>query len=126
MVQLAQDINISVKTHYLAEQSQPDNNHYAFAYTITIENAGDTPIRLIARNWIITDGNGKVEEVHGIGVVGEQPYLTPGKPFKYTSHATLETPVGTMHGSYQMQTDTGEVFEVAIEPFRLAVPHTLH
>ncbi len=119
-------IDISVKTAFLAEQSAPDTGRYVFAYTITIANAGTVPARLLTRHWIITDANNKVREVRGEGVVGEQPYLTPGMSFEYTSGAIIETPVGTMRGSYQMVADDGAAFDAEIPEFTLSMPRTLH
>lgn len=119
-------IDISVKTAFLAEQSAPETDRYVFAYTITIANAGTVPARLLTRHWIITDANNKVREVRGEGVVGEQPYLAPGMSFEYTSGAIIETPVGTMRGSYQMVADDGAAFDAEIPEFTLSVPRTLH
>lgn len=120
------DIRVSARTAYLREQSEPERDRYVFAYTITIENAGTATAQLISRHWIITDALGKVQEVRGEGVVGEQPVLAPGTRFEYTSGAVLETPVGTMQGSYQMLADDGSGFDAAIPTFRLAVPNVLH
>jgi len=120
------DIRIQVATHYVDEQSEPDSDRYVFAYTITISNNGDVPARLISRHWIITDANGKVQEVSGDGVVGEQPYLHPGEEFRYSSGAVLETPVGAMQGLYRMEADNGVNFDAPIAPFTLAVPGVLH
>ena len=111
---------------YLAEQSDPARNRYAFAYQITLRNQGQIAAKLLSRHWIITDGNGKVEEVRGEGVVGEQPYLRPGESYQYTSWAVLETAVGSMEGSYQMLADDGERFEAVIPRFTLAVPNKLN
>jgi len=119
-------IGIDVETTYLEDQSEPKESRYVFAYTITIRNEGEKPARLITRHWIITDANGKVQEVRGEGVVGEQPHLKPGQGFRYSSGAVLETPVGTMHGSYQMVADDGERFDAPIAPFRLAIPGLLN
>lgn len=119
-------IRVEVSTTYIAEQSKPEDNHYAFSYTITIRNEGATPARLLTRRWVITDANGKVKEVHGEGVVGEQPYLRPGQGFRYSSGAVIETPVGAMQGSYQMLTDEGEQFDAPIAPFTLAMPGVMH
>ena len=119
-------IEISVKTAYLAEQSEPDANRYVFAYTITIANAGTVPARLLTRHWIITDGNNEVREVRGEGVVGEQPYLEPGGSFEYTSGAIIETPVGTMRGSYQMVAADGAAVDAEIPEFTLSIPRILH
>ncbi|MCP5472863.1 MAG: Co2+/Mg2+ efflux protein ApaG [Sinobacteraceae bacterium] len=119
-------IRVDVQTTFLAEQSVPDDQRYVFAYTITIRNEGETAARLLTRHWIITDSNGKVQEVRGSGVVGEQPHLRPGQAFRYTSGAVIETPVGAMHGSYQMLGDDGSKFEAPIQPFRLAMPGVLN
>jgi ApaG protein len=119
-------IRVSVETSYLPEQSDPGGERYVFSYTITIQNDGSEPAKLLRRHWIITDANGKVQEVRGDGVVGEQPHLAPGQGFRYSSGAILETPVGTMQGSYQMVTDLGRNFEAPIAPFRLAMPGILN
>ncbi len=120
------DIQIDVATSYNDEQSAPESDRYVFAYTITISNNGDVPATLKSRHWIITDANGKVQEVNGDGVVGEQPYLNPGERFRYSSGAVLETPVGAMQGLYRMETDSGAYFDAPIQPFTLAVPGLLH
>jgi ApaG protein len=120
------DISIEVATDYVVDQSEPDIGRYVFAYTITISNRGDVAAKLLSRHWIITDANGKVQEVSGDGVVGEQPHLNPGEKFRYSSGAILETPVGAMQGSYRMATDNGISFEAPIPPFTLAVPGVLH
>ncbi len=120
------EIRIVVATNYVDDQSEPDVGRYVFAYTITIENIGDLPARLLSRHWVITDANGKVQEVTGDGVVGEQPHLNPGESFRYSSGAVLETPVGAMQGSYHMEADNGTNFEAPIPPFTLAVPGVLH
>ena len=119
-------IGIDVATSYVDEQSQPDADRYVFAYTITISNNGSIPATLRSRHWIITDANGKVQEVNGDGVVGEQPHLNPGERFRYSSGAVLETPVGAMQGLYRMETDSGATFEAPIPPFTLAMPGLLH
>jgi ApaG protein len=119
-------IRIDVDTSYLEEQSDPKDRRYVFSYTITIRNEGKVPARLLTRHWIITDSNGKVQEVRGDGVVGEQPYLKPGQGFRYSSGAVLETPVGAMQGSYQMVADDGAQFDAPIPAFRLAMPGLLH
>ncbi len=118
-------IRIDVETSYLGEQSNPREQRYVFAYTITILNEGGQPATLLKRHWIITDANGGVKEVRGDGVVGEQPRLEPGQGFRYSSGAVLETPVGTMQGSYQMVDADGEPFEAPIPLFRLAMPGIL-
>lgn len=120
------EIHIDVATSYVDEQSEPDADRYVFAYTITIANSGNVPATLRSRHWIITDANGKVQEVNGDGVVGEQPHLEPGERFRYSSGAVLETPVGAMQGLYRMETDSGASFDAPIEPFTLAVPGLLH
>jgi ApaG protein len=119
-------ISIDVETTYLDDQSEPREQRYVFAYTITIRNEGEVPAKLLTRHWIITDANGRVQEVRGDGVVGEQPYLKPGQGFRYSSGAVLETPVGTMQGSYQMIADDGAQFDAPIAAFRLAMPGMLH
>ena len=119
-------IDVDVATRFLADQSAPEDGRYVFAYTIHIHNRGLQPARLIDRHWIITDGNGKTEEVRGEGVVGEQPWLRPGDNFEYTSGAVLETEHGTMRGSYGMLADDGTRFDAPIAPFALSVPRTLH
>jgi ApaG protein len=119
-------IRVDVSASYVAEQSKPEETHYVFSYTITIRNEGKIPARLLTRHWVITDANGKVKEVRGEGVVGEQPYLLPGQGFRYSSGAVLETPVGAMQGSYQMLADDGAQFNAPIAPFTLAVPGLLH
>jgi ApaG protein len=120
------DIRVHVATQYVDEQSEPSIDRYVFAYTITIENLGDIAAQLISRHWIITDANGKVQEVQGDGVVGEQPRLDPGESYRYSSGAVLETPVGSMQGSYRMKAGDGIDFDAPIAPFTLAVPGMLH
>lgn len=120
------EISVAVETQYLPEQSDPDEERYFFAYSITITNTGSETAQLISRHWIITDANGKAEEVRGLGVVGHQPVLKPGESFDYTSGCPLETPVGTMKGSYQMVAEDGTRFEAPITEFVLAMPRTLH
>jgi len=120
------DIRVSVESDYLAEQSQPERRRYAFAYTVTIENLGSQPARLLDRHWIITDSDGQVQEVRGQGVVGEQPRIAPGEHFRYTSGAVIATPVGSMQGSYGMLAEDGTPFEALIAPFSLAQPALLH
>jgi len=120
------DIRVEVATQYVDGQSDPQAERFVFAYTITIRNRGTVAAKLLTRHWVITDANGKVQEVRGEGVVGEQPHLAPGQGFRYTSGTVLETPVGSMQGSYQMLGDDGRRFEAPIAPFRLAVPGSLH
>ena len=117
---------IEVQTTYISEQSDPEQNRFVFAYTITISNEGQVPAKLLARHWSITNADGKVEEVEGEGVVGEQPHLNPGEQFQYTSGTVLETPVGSMHGTYQMIADDGVEFKAEIPVFTLSVPKMLH
>jgi len=119
-------ISVSVETTYLEAESAPQSQRYVFGYTITIRNDGEVPAKLLTRHWIITDAEGRREEVRGAGVVGEQPRLQPGQGFRYTSGAVLQTPVGAMQGSYQMIDDDGQRFEAPIPPFRLAMPGLLH
>ncbi|WP_240126547.1 Co2+/Mg2+ efflux protein ApaG [Thermomonas alba] len=118
--------DIDVETRYLDDQSAPEEGRYVFAYTIHIRNRGKVPARLLGRHWRITDGNGKVREVVGEGVVGEQPWLRPGEVFVYTSGAVLETDIGTMRGSYDMLADDGTRFAAPIPAFTLSIPRTLH
>jgi ApaG protein len=120
------NIDIKVQPAFIAEQSDPEKNHYVFSYTVTIRNNGSTAAKLLTRHWIITDGDGLIQEVKGEGVIGEQPHLQPGEGFQYTSGTFMNTPYGTMHGSYQMISDSGEKFDVKIPSFQLAAPNTLH
>ncbi len=119
-------IHVDVSTQYIEAQSDPSSDHYVFAYTITVRNDGRMAARLMTRHWVITDANGRVEEVRGKGVVGESPYIKPGEGFRYTSGAVLATPVGSMEGSYQMIADDGHGFDAPIAPFTLARPGQLH
>jgi ApaG protein len=119
-------VEVSVNCRYLEDQSAPERQHYVFAYTITLRNAGTVGARLLTRHWVITDGNGKVEEVNGDGVVGQQPWLNPGDDFEYSSGAVLETDVGSMRGSYRMQADDGTGFDAEIPAFTLSIPRILH
>ncbi len=120
------DIAVSASTQYLADQSDENAGRFVFAYTITIHNPGNVTAQLISRHWIITDSQGLVQEVRGLGVVGAQPLLRPGESFEYTSGTSIGTPVGTMRGSYQMVADDGTRFEAAIPEFTLSVPRVLH
>lgn len=120
------NVHVSVANTFIPEQSDPERNRYVFAYTVTLRNDGTMPAQLLSRHWVITHGNGKTEEVRGEGVVGEQPHLNPGESYEYTSGTILETPVGDMRGSYQMQADDGVEFEAVIPQFTLSLPHTLH
>ncbi|HEX9195797.1 MAG TPA: Co2+/Mg2+ efflux protein ApaG [Azonexus sp.] len=119
-------IEIKPVPQFIPEQSDPDDSRYVFAYTITIRNLGEMPAQLIARHWIITDANNEVQEVRGLGVVGNQPLLKPGESFEYSSGCSLATPVGTMKGSYQMVGEDGTRFEAEIPEFVLAIPRVLH
>ena len=119
-------ILVEVYPRYIEDQSKPDANKYAFAYTIKITNTGTTAAKLVSRHWLITDANGKVEEVRGPGVIGKTPYLKPGEAFTYTSGALIATPVGVMQGAYTMRSDTGEQFDAPIPQFTLSIPRTLH
>jgi len=121
-----QDLDISVQTQYLQEQSDPDNDRYAFAYTIGIENRSEEPIKLVSRHWIITDDNDQIEEVRGPGVVGLQPMIEPGQKFVYTSGAILSTQFGTMQGSYEMLKPDGSRFDAEVPAFLLSRPHSVH
>ena len=119
-------IEVDVETRYIEDQSNPEQNYYVFAYTITIQNKGQQSAKLLTRHWVITDSNQKVQEVRGDGVVGEQPLLKPGEQFVYTSGTMLETAVGTMKGSYQMLADDGSQFDATIDEFVLSTPRVLH
>ncbi len=121
-----QSIQIGVEANYLADQSNTEDKRYVFAYTITIRNTGKLPVQLLTRRWLITDASGKVREVRGDGVVGEQPRIRPGEYHRYSSLSIIETPVGTMEGSYGMVDGDGEPFSASIPIFRLAVPGILN
>jgi ApaG protein len=120
------EFSVSVKPQFVPEHSDPDEHKFLFAYTVTIRNTGEVAAQLISRHWIITDSNNKIEEVQGLGVVGEQPLLQPGEAFQYTSGCPIETPVGSMRGSYQCVAADGTRFEAAIPEFVLSIPRTLH
>ncbi len=119
-------VHVQVEPAYLEHESDPDQDHYVFSYTVTIRNTGQVAVKLLNRHWLITDANGGERTVDGEGVVGEQPYLEPGHQFRYTSGAMLNTPVGSMEGSYDMLADDGTAFQAAIAPFTLAMPRKLH
>lgn len=119
-------IDVSALTQFLPEQSDPDDGRFTFAYTITIRNTGAVPAKLLSRHWIVTDANGKTQEVRGAGVVGEQPHLRPGESFEYTSGTQIGTPLGSMHGSYNMLADDGTQFDAVIRPFSLGDRSGLH
>jgi len=120
------DIQVKVTTQYIEAESNPDANRYIFAYTISIENKGDIAAKLLSRHWIITDADNRVQEVKGKGVIGEQPYLRPGQSFQYTSGTMIETPVGSMQGTFQMIADDDHHFDALINPFSLALPRMLN
>lgn len=120
------EITITTRTTYVPEQSDTERGRYVFAYTITLKNTGTVAAQLISRHWIITDANNKLQEVRGLGVVGEQPSLKPDQSFEYTSGTALATPVGTMRGTYQMVGDDGLQFEATIPEFTLSIPRVLH
>jgi ApaG protein len=122
---VTEGIAVRVQSQYLADQSSPKDDRYVFAYTITIANQGTHTAQLKTRHWVITDGRGGVEEVRGDGVVGEQPRLTPGQSFQYTSGCVLTTSVGTMHGTYRFWRDDGSYFDAVIAPFSLASPDSV-
>lgn len=122
----AYEFTVSVRTQYLAEQSDPEQSNYVFAYTITIRNTGQVAAQLISRHWVIVDANNRVEEVRGLGVVGHQPLLRPGEQFEYTSGTALATPQGSMAGKYFCVAEDGEQFEAKIAEFILSLPRTLH
>jgi ApaG protein len=119
-------IRVKVRAKYVPEHSSPERRRWLFAYTVTIENEGDQRAQLLSRHWIITDAHGKVEEVQGPGVIGEQPVIDPGEHFEYTSACPLRTPFGSMEGTYQMVTPSGDLFDVAIAPFALNEPYSVN
>ncbi|HAI06155.1 MULTISPECIES: Co2+/Mg2+ efflux protein ApaG [Pantoea] len=119
-------VSVHVQSQYVASQSSPDDERYVFAYTITIRNLGRSPVQLLGRYWLITNGNGRETEVQGEGVVGEQPHIAAGNEFQYTSGAVIETPMGTMQGHYVMIDEQGETFQVEIPVFRLAIQTHIH
>src|SRR5215813_3686817 len=120
------EIKVTARTTFIAEQSDVNKGRFVFAYTITIAHTGSVPVQLISRHWIITDSNNKVQEVRGVGVVGEQPKLRPNESFEYTSGTAIATPVGTMRGSYQMVAEDGAQFDAPIPEFTLSMPRVLH
>ncbi|KJS06806.1 MAG: magnesium transporter ApaG [Gammaproteobacteria bacterium BRH_c0] len=119
-------VDIQVQTLYLGDQSRPDRGQYAFSYTITISNLGTEPVTLISRHWVIMDADQKRQDVHGDGVIGQQPTIAPGHDFTYTSGVVLDTPVGTMQGAYQMKREDGSMFDAPIAPFLLAIPGAIN
>ena len=120
------DISVITRTAFIPDQSDLESGRYVFAYTITITNTGSVPAQLVSRHWIITDSNNQVQEVRGLGVVGEQPTLRPNESFQYTSGTAIATPVGTMRGNYQMIAEDGMQFEAPIPEFTLSIPRVLH
>jgi ApaG protein len=120
------DITVAARTAFIPDQSDVNNGRYVFAYTITITNTGSLPAQLVSRHWIITDSNNQVQEVRGLGVVGEQPTLRPNESFQYTSGTAIATPVGTMRGTYQMVAEDGMQFDASIPEFTLSMPRVLH
>jgi len=120
------EISVATRTQYLADQSDEEAGRYVFAYTITIRNTGSLAAQLISRHWVITDADSQVQEVRGLGVVGEQPLIKPGEAFEYTSGTAIATQVGTMRGAYQMVAEDGTRFDAAIPEFTLSVPRVLH
>ena len=119
-------ICVKAEAFFVPERSSTLKNQYFFAYRIEIENESDVPVRLMTRHWVITDGQGEVQEVHGAGVIGSQPLISPGDKFAYTSACPLQTPVGTMSGSYEMEVEDGSIFQVEIPAFTLAMPYSLN
>ena len=126
MADATHEITVAARATFVPEQSDPDRGRYVFGYTVTITNTGTVAAQLISRHWIITDAAGKVQEVRGQGVIGEQPLLRPGQSFEYTSGTMIATPVGTMRGSYQMIAQDGEQFDAPIPEFTLSMPRVLH
>ncbi len=120
------NIQVSVESQYIEKESDPEQSRYVFAYTVTMVNQGTIPAKLLTRHWIISDSEGRTQEVHGEGVIGEQPYLQAGEGFRYTSGTILDTPLGVMLGTYQMLADDGQRFDAHIPPFRLVNPRLLH
>lgn len=126
MMEKKRDVTVTARSAFIPDQSDAGSERYVFAYTITITNSGSVPVQLLSRHWFITDANNQVQEVKGLGVVGEQPYLRPDESFEYTSGTAMATPVGTMRGSYQMVAEDGEKFEAPIPEFTLSMPRVLH
>jgi ApaG protein len=123
---VTRNVRVEVESRFAPEHSQPFQNHWFFYYTVRITNEGEDTVHLLSRRWLITDGSGSTEEVHGLGVVGEQPTLAPGESFQYTSGCPLKTPTGVMRGTYQMAGEDGDHFNVEIAPFALHEPYTVH
>ncbi|MCH8078134.1 MAG: Co2+/Mg2+ efflux protein ApaG [SAR324 cluster bacterium] len=123
---ITREVEVSVESFFLESESDPEQNRFSFAYRVQLKNLGEETVQLISRHWIITDSVGKIQHVKGPGVVGEQPVLKPGASYEYTSGSRLESPMGTMEGTYQMVTDEGENFDIRIPMFTLSVPGTLN
>lgn len=123
---ITRGVKVEVESFFVAQRSRTDEGYYFFAYRVEISNVGSDVVQLVSRHWIITDGDCKVDEVRGPGVVGETPVLSPGETFRYTSACPLPTPVGTMHGTFQMVDAQGEPFDAVVAPFTLAVPNALN
>jgi ApaG protein len=126
MTKKKDNIKVSVNTTYLQQESDPENNKYYFLYTVSIINRGEVGAKLLSRHWVIEDANGKVQNVKGDGVVGDQPYINPGDEYQYTSGTVLETSLGTMKGSYQMINDLDKYFDAEIPEFVLSIPRVIH
>ena len=126
MMEVLYKVEVSVRTEYLENQSLPSEGKYFFSYTVTIKNVGKIPAKLISRHWVITDANERIEEVRGLGVVGEQPRLKTNESFEYTSGTIINTPVGTMYGTYQLVADNGYEFDAEIPMFSLNIPKVLN
>ncbi len=124
--EILREISVDVKTTFLDAQSSPDQQRYGFAYTITIRNQGNVSTKLLNHSWYITNSNGSVQEVHGVGVIGEKPKLQPGEEFRYTSSTIIETPAGSLHGSYAMVGNNGIHFNAPIAAISLSIPRTMH
>jgi ApaG protein len=123
---ITRGVRVFVQAEYAPERSRPAQNEWFFLYTVKISNEGAEPVQLVTRHWVITDGTGHVEEVRGPGVVGQQPTLKPGESFEYTSGCPLSTRFGVMEGTYQMVSETGDLFDARIAPFALSEPYTVH
>jgi ApaG protein len=123
---VTQNVRVEVESQYAPEHSQPFKNKWLFYYTIRITNEGDETVQLLSRHWIATDASGHVDEVRGLGVVGEQPVLAPGESFQYTSSWPLRTPMGVLRGTYQMISESGSTFDIEIAPVGLREPYTVH
>lgn len=123
---ITRGVRVQVKCEYLESESLPENRHYLFSYHVTISNHSEQAVQLISRHWVITNSDGKKEEVRGLGVIGQQPLIRPGETYSYSSFCPLDTPVGSMYGTYQMVLNSGEEFDATIAPFTLALPDILN